>query len=37
MVVYYAQRVHFNNELSTLHLSGRLFQQYIINVVAKTK
>jgi len=37
MATYYAQRVHFNDELSVLHLGGRLFQQYIINVVAKTK
>jgi hypothetical protein len=37
MATYYAQRVHFSNELSALHLSGRLFQQYIINVAAKTK
>jgi hypothetical protein len=37
MVACYAQRVHFNGELSVLHLGGRLFQQYIINVVAKTK
>jgi len=37
MVAYYAQRVHFNGELFTLHLSGRLFQQYIVDVVTKTK
>ncbi len=34
MVAYYAQRMHFNNELSTLHLGGRLLQQYIIDVAA---
>jgi len=27
--------VHFSNELSALHLDGRLFQQYIVNVAAK--
>jgi hypothetical protein len=37
MAAYYAQRVHFSAELSVLHLGGRLFQQYIIDVVAKTK
>jgi hypothetical protein len=37
MVMYYAQRVHFSDELSALHLSGRLFQQYIVNVPIKTK
>jgi len=37
MVAYYAQRVHFSGELSALHLSGRLFQQYIIDVATKTK
>jgi len=37
MVVYYAQRVHFSGELSALHLGGSLFQQYIVDVVAKTK
>jgi hypothetical protein len=25
MVAYYAQKVHFNNELSALHLGGRFF------------
>jgi hypothetical protein len=29
--------VHFNDELSTLHLGGRLFQQYIVDIVAKTE
>jgi hypothetical protein len=29
--------VHLSGELSTLHLNGRLFQQYIVNVVAKTE
>jgi hypothetical protein len=37
MAAYYAQRVHFNDELSALHLSGRLFQQYIVDVTTKTK
>jgi hypothetical protein len=37
MAVYYAQRVHFSSELSTLHLGGHLFQQYIIDVATKTK
>jgi hypothetical protein len=35
MVAYYAQRVHFSNELSALHLGGRLFQQYIVVVATK--
>jgi hypothetical protein len=26
MTTYYAQRVHFSNELSALHLDGCLFQ-----------
>jgi len=37
MTTYYAQRVHFSGELSALHLGGCLFQQYIINVAAKTE
>jgi len=37
MVAYYAQRVHFSDELSALHLGGRLFQQYIVDVAAKTE
>jgi len=37
MVAYYAQRVQCNSELSALHLGGRLFQQYIIDVATKTK
>ncbi len=37
MAAYYAQRVHFSGELSTLHLGGRLFQQYIVNVTVKTE
>jgi hypothetical protein len=37
MAAYYAQRVHFSGELSALHLGGRLFQQYIVDVVAKTE
>ncbi len=36
MAAYYAQKVHFSGELSTLHLGGRLFQQYIVDVIAKT-
>jgi hypothetical protein len=35
MATYYAQKVHFNGELFALHLGGRLFQQYIVDVVAK--
>jgi hypothetical protein len=35
MATYYAQRLHFSDELSALHFSGHLFQQYIVNVVAK--
>jgi hypothetical protein len=35
MAAYYAQRVHFIGKLSTLHLNGHLFQQYIINVATK--
>jgi hypothetical protein len=37
MAAYYTQRVHFSGELSALHLGGRFFQQYIVDVVAKTK
>jgi hypothetical protein len=37
MVAYYAQIEHFNGELSVLHFGGCLFQQYIVNVAAKTK
>jgi len=37
MAAYYAQRVHFSAELSALHLSGRLFQHYIVNIAANTK
>jgi hypothetical protein len=37
MVAYYAQRVHFSGKLSTLHLGGSLFQQYIVDVAAKIK
>jgi hypothetical protein len=37
MVAYYAQRVHFSGELFALHLGGRLFQQYIVDVSVKTK
>jgi hypothetical protein len=29
--------VHFSNELFALHINGRLFQQYIIDIAAKTK
>jgi hypothetical protein len=35
MAAYYAQKMHFSGELSPLHLGGRLFQQYIVDVVAK--
>jgi hypothetical protein len=34
---YYAQKVHFGSELSVLHLGGRLFQQYIVDITTKTK
>ncbi len=37
MAAYYAQRLHFSGKLSALHFSGRLFQQYIVDVAAKTK
>jgi len=37
MAAYYAQRVHFSGELSALHLDGRLFQQYIVDVATKTE
>jgi len=37
MATYYAQRVHFSGELFALHFGCRLFQQYIVNVVAKTE
>jgi hypothetical protein len=37
MAAYYAQRLHFSSELSALHFSSRLFQQYIVDVAAKTK
>lgn len=37
MATYYAQKMHFSNELSTLHFGGRLFQQYIVDVTTKTK
>jgi hypothetical protein len=37
MAAYYAQRVHFSGELSTLHFSGCLFQQYIVDIAAKTE
>jgi hypothetical protein len=35
MAAYYAQRLHFSSELSAMHFSGRLFQQYIVDVTAK--
>jgi len=35
MAAYYTQRMHFSGELSALHLGGRLFQQYIVDVAAK--
>jgi len=37
MAAYYAQRVHFSAEFSALHLGGRLFQQYIVDITAKTE
>ncbi len=37
MAAYYTQRVHFSNKLFTLHLGGRLFQQYIVDIATKTK
>jgi hypothetical protein len=37
MAAYYAQKMHFTDELSALHFNGCLFQQYIVDVVAKTK
>jgi len=37
MAAYYVQRVHFSGKLLILHLSGRLFQQYIVNAPSKTK
>jgi hypothetical protein len=37
MATYYAQKVHFSNELSTLHFGGRLFQQYIVDITNKTQ
>jgi hypothetical protein len=37
MVAYYAQKMQFSGELSTLHLVGHLFQHYIVNVAIKTK
>jgi len=29
--------MHFSNKLSTLHFGGHLFQQYIVDVIAKTQ
>ncbi len=37
MAACYAQRVHFSVELFALHLDGRLFQQYVVDVAAKTE
>jgi hypothetical protein len=37
MAAYYAQRLHFSNELSAMHFSGHFFQQYIVDIAAKTK
>jgi hypothetical protein len=37
MAGYYAQRLHFSGDLSTLHFSGRLFQQYIVDIATKTE
>jgi hypothetical protein len=36
MAAYYAQRVHFSGKLSALHFGGCLFQQYIVDVAART-
>jgi hypothetical protein len=35
MATFYAQRLHFTREPSALHYGGCLFQQYIVDVVAK--
>jgi len=37
MVAFYGQRLHFTRELNALHYGGRLFQQYIVDVAAKTE
>jgi len=37
MTVYFAQKMHFSDELSALQLGGHLFQQYIVDVVVKIK
>jgi hypothetical protein len=37
MAAYYAQKVYFSGELSALHLGGRIFQQYIVDVTTKTE
>jgi len=37
MATYYEEKMHFSNELSTLHFGGRLFQQYIVDVTTKTQ
>jgi hypothetical protein len=37
MAAFYAQRLHFTREPSTLQYGGRLFQQYIVDVAAKTE
>jgi hypothetical protein len=37
MAAFYGQRLHFTRELNALHYGGRLFQQYIVDVAAKTK
>jgi hypothetical protein len=37
MAAFYGQRLHFTRELNALHYGGRLFQQYIVDVAAKTE
>jgi len=37
MAAFYAQRLHFTREPSALHYGGRLFQQYTVDVAAKTE
>ncbi len=37
MATFHGQRLHFTRELNALHYARRLFQQYIIDVAAKTE
>jgi len=37
MAAFYGQRLHFMRELNALHYGRRLFQQYIVDVAAKTE